>query len=131
MYALFQKTQIVYVDVSLQGLVVAVFPHEVFWSQVGRSSNPDKAEFKGIKFALEKMTPHQRYVLYSDSQKAITMLTDFGVSKRNGYAKVIQRIIRQKMLNVEFKWIPREKNEAGRIIESVKSGQPGWRSLRL
>jgi ribonuclease HI len=81
-------------------------------------------ELEAIKWALEMVDKetidkHDGIRLYSDNEMAVKCLRrEYAIHKEEvrDYCFAIWSVIREKNLNVNFMWVARDKNKAGRLL---------------
>ncbi|MEM2942162.1 MAG: ribonuclease HI family protein [Candidatus Bathyarchaeia archaeon] len=84
-----------------------------------RGLTNNQAEYKAIIATLEEI-PERELTVYSDSQLAVKQLNgEYQIrdSKLKSLAERVWRLSRGRV--VSFKWIPREQNQAGKVLEKL------------
>ena len=117
--------QTVFIDGSGPGWICILFENGSALLTKERVSSHNEAEWKALYFALEHLKPDLSYLILTDSQLVAFQFN--GVYKtRSPKIRYLKDgcydLIGKKGLNVRVKWIPRYKNRAGEILESIMKG---------
>ena len=82
----------------------------------------NQAEYKAIIAALQELTDKEM-TIYSDSLLAVKQL-DREYKIRNSELRKLASKVRalSRDREIMFKWIPREKNLAGKVLEKIVKG---------
>ena len=110
----------VYVDGSSKHSISGIVGDKVFYEKVKAKSNVH-TEYLAIEKAISMLEDNSSAVVYSDSQVAIYQLKhEYGINKEHLRETAIRiwNLISSKNLDIEFKWIPRKLNKAGKILGS-------------
>jgi ribonuclease HI len=84
-----------------------------------RGLTNNQAEYKAIIATLQEI-PERELTVYSDSQLAVRQLNgEYHIrdSKLKSLAEEVRTLSRGRVVN--FKWIPREQNQAGKVLEKL------------
>lgn len=115
-----------YCDGSGKGLVCAIFDYGEGYYRAYFDSINDHVnfEYEAILFALERMTDKEDYVLYSDSQAVINQINGGKIKTDMGryFKQRIKDLVVRNKLSVEFKWIVRNQNKAGWLLDMPRKG---------
>jgi len=110
----------VYVDGSGIGRI-CVATEKKYFTVMTPAKTHNEAEYWAIIYALEMISTYEFVTIYSDSQLVVRQLNGEYSVKNVRLRKLHRRVrelISQRGLDVEFVWIPREKNLAGALLDS-------------
>ncbi len=85
--------------------------------QDGLTNN--QAEYHGILSAIESLEPHTKVEILTDSENTCFQLRGDRRVRDSRLAELhaqILKLVETNRLTVDFKWIPRAENRAGRLI---------------
>lgn len=125
---------VVFVDGSPKK-VCFYFNDKYYFEEIGKSTN-NEAEYKAVIAALHALQMRGisgHIIIYSDSQLIVNQLIGKYKIKNNRLLSLWQMVKRleKSFASVKYKWIPREKNYAGRALEEqVKRKSPKRRKDR-
>lgn len=123
---------IVYVDGSPKGRVGIVFPgnsppEESSVVSIGMDHTNNEAEYlavlKGLE-AINKRDPLRQWIMYSDSKLTVMQVKGVWVCRAPNLLPILHDIwdyLETHRLSVEFKWISRNHNFAGHLLDHVLS----------
>ena len=80
----------------------------------------NEAEYNGVILALEKVPCNSKLTIETDSQLVWGQLTqDWKINQQTLFEKTqeIERLVDKKNIDLEVKWIPREKNTADFVLD--------------
>ena len=123
------KSVTIYCDGSGKGYVCAMFDYGEGYQRTyfGRINDQVFHEYRAILFALEKLeeggpdlnwTEH-KYILYNDNAGAIQHITGEAKPPTNIIEHLVEEIQKKtEHLDIEFKWVRRGENLAGRVLDN-------------
>jgi len=79
----------------------------------------NQAEYGGILLALKAVGPKSEVEILSDSELAINQLTGrykIRDPELQELSRKITKVIQDRRLRVQFSWIPRSRNKAGKLL---------------
>ena len=111
---------VVFVDGSPKK-VCFYFNNKYFFEEIDKSTN-NEAEYKAVIAALHALQMRGisgHIIIYSDSQLIVNQLVGKYKIKNNRLLSLWQVVKRleKNFASVRYKWVPREKNYAGRALE--------------
>lgn len=110
----------IYVDGSGKDYISGIVGKRVFYEKVESLSNIH-SEYLAIERALQMLEKGSSAVIYSDSKVVVNQLNHKYAINKEHLREVAIRIwnyINENDLNIEFRWIPRKMNKAGKILGS-------------
>ena len=88
----------------------------------GLTSN--QAEYRGLLSVLKYLPPGSTAIISTDSQLVCEQFNGRWAARDPGLRDLLQRahrIIEEKELEVQVRWIPREENLAGKLLDRIPS----------
>lgn len=70
-------------------------------------------EYLSILNVLLHIDENSKVILYNDNQSVINSIND---NNNNKNVREIKSLVKSKKLDVKFKWVPREYNNAGIVL---------------